>query len=78
MDVTDECSDHIAGKFKTDPYCFLICADKFQTGYDEPLLHTIYVTSSFRGSRRCRRSRDSTNPRQFLHFSKYALFFRLF
>ena len=22
---------------------FLICADKFQTGYDEPLLHTMYV-----------------------------------
>jgi type I site-specific restriction-modification system R (restriction) subunit len=26
-----------------DPYRFLICADKFQTGYDEPLLHTMYV-----------------------------------
>jgi type I restriction enzyme, R subunit len=21
----------------------IICADKFQTGYDEPLLHTMYV-----------------------------------
>ena len=29
--------------FKTDPYRFLIVADKFQTGYDEPLLHTMYV-----------------------------------
>ncbi len=29
----------IAGKIKEDPYRFLICADKFQTGYDEPLLH---------------------------------------
>jgi type I restriction enzyme R subunit len=25
------------------PYRFLIVADKFQTGYDEPLLHTMYV-----------------------------------
>ena len=24
-------------------YRFLICAEKFQTGYDEPLLHTMYV-----------------------------------
>jgi len=26
-----------------DTYRFLIVADKFQTGYDEPLLHTMYV-----------------------------------
>lgn len=26
-----------------DPYRFLIVADMFQTGYDEPLLHTMYV-----------------------------------
>jgi type I restriction enzyme R subunit len=29
--------------FRNDPYRFLIVADKFQTGYDEPLLHTMYV-----------------------------------
>lgn len=29
--------------FRTDPYRFLVVADKFQTGYDEPLLHTMYV-----------------------------------
>lgn len=29
--------------FKKEPYRFLIVADKFQTGYDEPLLHTMYV-----------------------------------
>jgi type I restriction enzyme R subunit len=29
--------------FKTDPYRFLVVAEKFQTGYDEPLLHTMYV-----------------------------------
>ena len=36
-------SSSIAGKLREDPYRFLICADKFQTGYDEPLLHTMYV-----------------------------------
>jgi len=36
-------SNDIERKFKTEPYRFLICADKFQTGYDEPLLHTMYV-----------------------------------
>ena len=30
-------------KFKEDSYGFLIVADKYQTGYDEPLLHTMYV-----------------------------------
>lgn len=29
--------------FKGDEYRFLIVADKYQTGYDEPLLHTMYV-----------------------------------
>lgn len=29
--------------FKRDDYKFLIVADKYQTGYDEPLLHTMYV-----------------------------------
>lgn len=32
-----------------DPYRFLICADKFQTGYDEPLLHTMYVDKQLSG-----------------------------
>jgi len=36
-------TNEIERKFKTEPYRFLICADKFQTGYDEPLLHTMYV-----------------------------------
>jgi len=30
-------------KFKQDKYRILIVADKYQTGYDEPLLHTMYV-----------------------------------
>lgn len=29
-----------------DPYRFLVCADKFQTGYDEPLLHTRPIRTS--------------------------------
>ena len=36
-------SGRIADAIQQDPYRFLICADKFQTGYDEPLLHTMYV-----------------------------------
>ncbi|MCX6976253.1 MAG: type I restriction endonuclease subunit R, partial [Verrucomicrobia bacterium] len=42
-------SKDIAGKIQTDPYRFLICADKFQTGYDEPLLHTMYVDKALSG-----------------------------
>ena len=36
-------SNKIESEFKKDPYRFLVVADKFQTGYDEPLLHTMYV-----------------------------------
>lgn len=36
-------SGQIEKNLKTDPYRLLIVADKFQTGYDEPLLHTMYV-----------------------------------
>ena len=39
----------IAGQFQEDPYRFLVCADKFQTGYDEPLLHTMYVDKTLSG-----------------------------
>lgn len=42
-------SSRIAGEFRNDPYRFLICADKFQTGYDEPLLHTMYVDKVLSG-----------------------------
>ncbi|MBQ9338372.1 MAG: type I restriction endonuclease subunit R [Lentisphaeria bacterium] len=33
----------IEDTFREEPYRFLIVAEKFQTGYDEPLLHTMYV-----------------------------------
>jgi len=42
-------SGDISSKIQTDPYRFLICADKFQTGYDEPLLHTMYVDKPLSG-----------------------------
>ena len=42
-------SSRIAGKIREEPYRFLVCADKFQTGYDEPLLHTMYVDKTLSG-----------------------------
>ncbi len=42
-------SSKIADRIREDPYRFLICADKFQTGYDEPLLHTMYVDKMLSG-----------------------------
>jgi type I restriction enzyme R subunit len=51
-------SSRIEAYFKADqikdipgkaPYRFLIVADKFQTGYDEPLLHTMYVDKMLSG-----------------------------
>jgi type I restriction enzyme R subunit len=42
-------SSDIADRIQEDPYRFLICADKFQTGYDEPLLHTMYVDKKLSG-----------------------------
>ena len=42
-------SNRIADRIQEDPYRFLVCADKFQTGYDEPLLHTMYVDKVLSG-----------------------------
>ena len=39
----------IPDRFCEDPYRFLICAEKFQTGYGEPLLHTMYVDKPLSG-----------------------------
>lgn len=36
-------SNDIPNEFKQTAYRFLIVANKFQTGFDEPLLHTMYV-----------------------------------
>ena len=42
-------SNHIASMIQEDPYRILVCAEKFQTGYDEPLLHTMYVDKPLSG-----------------------------
>jgi type I restriction enzyme, R subunit len=42
-------STFIPDRFREDPYRFLVVADKFQTGYDEPLLHTMYVDKQLAG-----------------------------
>ncbi|XZE21801.1 type I restriction endonuclease subunit R [Pirellulaceae bacterium SH449] len=42
-------ANEIADRIQEDPYRFLVCADKFQTGYDEPLLHTMYVDKPLSG-----------------------------
>lgn len=42
-------SKDIADRIEEDPYRFLVCADKFQTGYDQPLLHSMYVDKGLSG-----------------------------
>src|SRR6185436_14804871 len=36
-------------KFDTDDFQFLIVAEKYQTGFDQPLLHTMYVDKKLDG-----------------------------
>ena len=42
-------SKDIVDQIEADPYRFLICADKFQTGYDQPLLHSMYIDKTLSG-----------------------------
>ncbi len=42
-------TSQISAKMKEDPYRFLIVADKFLAGYDEPLLHTVYIDKTLSG-----------------------------
>ena len=44
--VTD---DDIRQKFMEDDYKILVVAEKFQTGFDQPLLHTMYVDRTLGG-----------------------------
>ena len=44
-------SSQITDNLAEDPYRFLIVAEKFQTGFDEPLLHTMYVDQPLSGIR---------------------------
>lgn len=39
----------IPSQFKKEEYRFLIVADKYQTGFDQPLLHTMYVDKQLAG-----------------------------
>ena len=48
-DLNDFPSKDIPSKLKQDPYRFLIVANKFVTGFDEPLLHTMYVDKPLAG-----------------------------
>lgn len=42
-------SAQIEDKIQEDPYRILVVADKFQTGYDEPLMQTMYVDKKLSG-----------------------------
>jgi len=42
-------SKEIPARLKQNPYRMLIVADKFLTGFDEPLLHTMYVDKTLTG-----------------------------
>lgn len=48
-DLNDFPSKDIPAKLKQDPYRILIVANKFVTGFDEPLLHTMYVDKPLAG-----------------------------
>ena len=42
-DINGFSSASIERKFREEPYRILVVANKFQTGFDEPLLHTMYI-----------------------------------
>ena len=42
-------SAEIESRMEEEPYRILIVANKFQTGYDQPLLHTMYVDKQLSG-----------------------------
>lgn len=42
-------SAEIETKMEEEPYRILVVANKFQTGYDQPLLHTMYVDKQLSG-----------------------------
>ena len=64
-------------KIKEEPYRFLVCAEKFQTGYDEPLLHTMYVDKTLTGIKaaqtlsRLNRARPQKHDTFVLDFADY-------
>jgi len=48
-DLNGFASKDIPDKLQQDPYRFLIVANKFVTGFDEPLLHSMYVDKPLAG-----------------------------
>ena len=50
-EMNDIRSSEIPLKFASDEYQLLLVADKYQTGFDQPLLHTMYVDKKLSGVR---------------------------
>jgi type I restriction enzyme R subunit len=48
MNSFDSYKNDIPKNFKKNKYRFLIVANKYQTGFDQPLLHTMYVDKKLR------------------------------
>jgi type I restriction enzyme R subunit len=46
----------LAEKFDSHEYQVLLVAEKYQTGFDQPLLHTMYVDKKLTGLQPCRLS----------------------
>lgn len=49
MNDFKDAENDIPKQFKKDEYRFLIVANKYQTGFDQPLLHTMYVDKQLSG-----------------------------
>lgn len=49
MNSFEDGSNNIPKQFKKNEFKFLIVANKYQTGFDEPLLHTMYVDKKLDG-----------------------------
>jgi type I restriction enzyme R subunit len=49
MNKCTQYKNNIPKNFKRTEYKFLIVAEKYQTGFDEPLLHTMYVDKKLAG-----------------------------
>lgn len=53
-DITEEKmngfkEEELPERFEKDDYQILLVADKYQTGFDQPLLHTMYIDKKLRG-----------------------------
>ncbi|MCA9735470.1 DEAD/DEAH box helicase family protein, partial [candidate division KSB1 bacterium] len=48
-EMNDFSESELPEKFAGEDYCLLIVAEKYQTGFDQPLLHTMYVDKKLSG-----------------------------